>query len=135
MLLILKFSFHCLFIIKYDFMLFLISKMFILKRSRFMSTNIFLIIFFFKLNLHFIFKNSLIFLISVIIIVFVSFLFINAIISFFFIDIFMIIIIVFFVKYNAYNNFNLLIISIDFLYLKYQLDEFLFNLYIRYSLS
>ena len=51
------------------------------------------------------------------------------------IDIFMIIIIVFFVKYDAYNSFDLLIISIDFLYLKYQLDEFLFNLYIRYSSS
>ena len=42
----------------------------------------------------------------------------------------MIIIIVFFIKYNVYNNFNLLIMSIDFLYLKYQLNKFLFNLYI-----
>ena len=62
------------------------------------------------------------------------YLFINVIISFFLINILMIAIIMFFVKYNTYNNFNLLIMSIDFLYLKYQLDKFLLNLYIRYSL-
>ena len=45
----------------------------------------------------------------------------------------MIAIMIFFVKYNIYNNFDLLIISINFLYLKYQFDKFLFNLYIRYS--
>ena len=39
----------------------------------------------------------------------------------------MIIVIEFFIKYNMHNNF-------DFLCLKYQLDKFLLNLYIRHSL-
>ena len=87
------------------------------------------------MNLHFVFKKPLIFLINVVIIVFIYFLFINVIIFFFSIDIFMIVIIVFFVKYDAYNNFDLLIILIDFLFLEYQFDEFLFDLCIRYLSS
>ena len=130
MLFILKFFFHYLFIIKYDFALSLILKMLVFKRSLFIFINTFSIVSFFKLNLHFIFKKFLIFLINVIIIMFISSLFINVIISFFSINTFMIAIIVFFVKYNAYNNFDLLIISIDFFYLRYQLDKFLFDLYI-----
>ena len=135
MFFIFKFSFHYLLIIKYNLTLSLISKMFIFKNPYFISTNIFSIIFSFKLNLHFIFKKLLIFLINVIIIIFISFLSINAIIFFFSIDTLMITIIIFFVKYNTHNNFDLLIISIDFLYLKYQFDKFLFDLYIRYSSS
>ena len=135
MLFILKFSFHYLFIIKYDFVLFLILNVLILRRSRFVLINIFSIVFFFKLSLHFVFKKFLIFLINIVVIVLVSSLFINAIISFFSIDIFMIIIIVFFIEYDAHNNFDLLIISINFFYLRYQFDEFLFDLYIRYLSS
>ena len=119
MFFILKFFFYCLLIIKYDFTLSLILKMFIFKRFRFILISTFSIISFFKLNLHFIFKKLLIFLINIIIIIFISSLFVNAIIFFFSIDIFIIVIIIFFVKYNAYNNFNLLIISINFLYLRY----------------
>ena len=135
MLFIFKFFFHCFLIIKYDFALFLISKMLIFKKSRLISTNIFSIVSFFKFDLHFIFKKSLIFFINVVIIIFISFLFINALIFFFSINIFMIVIIVFFIKYNAYNNFDLIIISIDFLCLRYQLDEFLFDSYIRHLSS
>ena len=54
---------------------------------------------------------------------------------FFLTDTLIIVDIVFFVKYNAHNNINLLIISIDFFYLRYHLDESLFDLYIRYSSS
>ena len=133
MLFILKFSFHYLFIIKYNFTLSLISKVLISKRFLLISTNIFSIVFFFKLNLHFVFNKPLIFLISVIITIFSFSLFINIITFFFSIDIFIIIIIVFFIKYDAHNSFNLLIISINFLYLKYQFDKFLLTLYIQYS--
>ena len=91
----------------------------IFKKSLFVFINIFFIVLFFKLNLHFVFKKPLIFLIDVIIIVFISFLFINVIIFFFFIDILIIIVIVFSMKYNVYNNFNFLIISINFLCLRY----------------
>ena len=119
MFLIFKFSFYCLFIIKYDFTLFLILKVFIFKRSRFILIDIFSIVPFFKLNLYFVFRKFLIFLINVIIIMFVSFLFINVIIFFFSIDIFIIVIIVFLVKCDVHNNFDLLIISINFLCLKY----------------
>ena len=135
MLFILKFSFHCFFIIKYDFALSSILKMLIFKRFYFVSINTFSIISFFKFDLHFILRNSLIFLTSVVIIVFISFLFINVIISFFFIYILIIIIMMFLVEYNTHNNFDLFIISIDFLCLGYQFDEFLFDLYIRYSSS
>ena len=83
MLSILKFSFYYLLIIKYNLALFLILKVFVSKRFFFISINIFSIIPFFKLNLHFVFKKFLIFLINVIIIIFVSSLFINAIIFFF----------------------------------------------------
>ena len=133
MLLIFKFFFHYLFIIKYDFALCSILKVLISKRFFLVSINILLIVSFSMLNLHFVFRKSLIFFINVVVIVFVSSLFINVIIFFFFIDILITIDIVFFVKYNAHNNIDLLIISIDFLYLKYQFDEFLFDLYIRYS--
>ena len=45
----------------------------------------------------------------------------------------MIIVIEFFIKYDAHNNLDFFfIISINFLYLKYQFDESLLNLYIRY---
>ena len=110
--------------------------MFTFKKSFFIFINIFSIFFIFELNLHFVFKKLLIFLINVIIIVFVFYLLINVIIFFFFIDIFIIINIEFFVKYNAHNNLNLIfIILINFLYLKYQFDKFLLNLYIRYLSS
>ena len=46
MLFIFRFFFHCLFIIKYDFALFLISKIFVFKKSRLMSMSIFSIVFF-----------------------------------------------------------------------------------------
>ena len=128
-----KSFFHCLFIIKYDFTSSLISKILIFKRFYFVSTNIFSTVSFFKLNLHFVFKKPLIFLINAVIIMFILFLSINAIIFFFSTNTFIIAIIMFSIKYNAHNNFDLLIISIDFLYLKYQFDKFLFNLYIRYS--
>ena len=78
-------------------------------------------------------RKSLIFLINIIVIM-CFYLFINIIISFFLTNIFIIVIIVFFVKYNAYNNLNLFIISIDFFCLKYQLDKSLLDLYIRYLL-
>ena len=130
MLFIFKFSFHYLFIIKYDFMLCSISKVLVFKKLLFVPINIRSIISFFKLNLHFIFKKPLIFFINVIIIMLIFFLFINVIIFFFFINILMIIDIVFFVKYDAHDNIDLLIISIDFLCLKYHFDEFLLNSYI-----
>ena len=107
--------------------------MFVFKRSFFASINIFSIVSSFKLDLHLIFKKLLIFFNNVIVIVLIFSLFINVIIFFFFIDIFMIVDIIFFVKYNAYNNISLLIISIDFFCLKYHLDEFLLDSYIRYS--
>ena len=134
-LLIFKFFFHCLFIIKYNFALYSISKVLVFKRSLFVLINIRLIISSSKLSLHFVFKKSLIFFINVIIIVLISFLFINAIIFFFLIDILIIVDIIFFIKYNAYNNIGFLIISIDFLCLEYHFDEFLFDSYIRYSSS
>ena len=46
----------------------------------------------------------------------------------------MIINIVFFIKYDAYNNINLLIISIDFFCLKYHFDKFLLDLCVRHLL-
>ena len=119
MLFILKFSFYCFLIIRYNLALFLISKMLILKRFYFVSMNTFSIISFLRFGLHFILRNSLIFLISVVIIVFVSFLFINVIISFFLTHTLIITIMIFFVKYDTHDNFDLFIISIDFLYLKY----------------
>ena len=120
MLLILKFSFHYFVNIKNYLILFSILKMLIFKKSLFIFINTFFIILFFKLSLHFVFKKSLIFLI-------------NVIIFSLFINTFIIIVIVFSIKYDMHNNFDFLIISINFLYLKYQLDEFLFDLYIRYS--
>ena len=45
----------------------------------------------------------------------------------------MIIVIEFFIKYDTHNNLDFsFIISIDFLYLKYQFDKSLLNLYIRH---
>ena len=132
---ILKFSFHCFFIIKYDFALSSILKMLIFKRFFFVSMNIFSIISSFKFDLHFVSRNSLIFLTNVIIILFISFLFINAITSFPFIHTLMIAIMMFFVKYDTHNNLDFFIISINFLYLEYQLDKFLLDSYIRYSSS
>ena len=81
--LIFKFSFHCLLIIKYNFILSLISNVLVFKRPFFISINIFSIVFSLTLNLHFVFKKSLIFLINVVIIMFIYFLFINIIIYFF----------------------------------------------------
>ena len=130
--LILKFFFYCFFIIRYNFTLSSISKILILKKPRFISIETFSIISFFTFNLHLISKNLLIFLINVIVIMLILFLFINVIISSLFIYTLIIIIIMFFVKYNTHNNFDFLIISIDFLCLKYQFDKFLFDLYIRY---
>ena len=135
MLFIFKFSFHYFLIIKYNLTLSSILKILIFKRSRFVSIDIFSIVPFFKFNLHFVSRNLLTFLINVIIIVFILSLFINVIISSPSIHIFIIAIIMFFVKYDTHNNFDLLIISINFLYLKYQPDKSLLNLYIRYSLS
>ena len=129
-----RFFFHYLFIIKYNFALCLISKMLVLKRSFFISINIFSIVSFFKFNLHFVFKKFLIFFINVVVIVLILFLFINAIIFFFFIDILIIVDIVFFIKYNTHNNISLLIISINFFCLKYHFDKSLLDSYIRYSL-
>ena len=93
--------------------------MLIFKVSFFIFTNIFSIVFIFKLNLHFIFKKLLIFLINIIIIIFIFSLSINVITFFFLIDIFIIINIKFFIKYDVYNNFDFSIMSINFLYLKY----------------
>ena len=101
--------------------------------SRFIFINIFEISPILTLRLHFVFKNSLLFLINVIVIVLILFLLINVIIFSFFINTLIIAVIKFFVKYNIYNNFDFsFIISIDFLYLKYQLDKSLLNSYIRY---
>ena len=127
--------FYYLFIIKYNFTLYSISKMLVFKKSFFVLINIFSIISSFKFDLHFVFKKFLIFFINIVIIILISSLFINVIIFFFFIDILIIVEIVFFVKYDTHNNMNLLIILIDFLCLKYQLDEFLFDSYIRYPSS
>ena len=80
---IFKSFFHYLFIIKYDFTLFFISKVLIFKMLFFVFTRTFSIIPSFVLNLYFVFKKLLIFLINVIIIVFVFSLFINVIIFFF----------------------------------------------------
>ena len=135
MLPILKSSFHCFFIIKYDFALSSISKMLTFKRSYFVSIDTFSIVSLFTFNLHLISRNSLIFLINAVIIVLISFLFINVITSFFFIYTLMIAIIIFFVRYNTHNNFDFLIMSIDFLCLEYQFDKFLFDLYIRHLSS
>ena len=135
MFLIPKLFFHYFFIIRYDFALFSISKILIFKRPRFISIGIFSIISFSKFDLYLISRNFLIFLINVIIILFISFLFINIITFSPFTYIFIIAIIMFFVRYNTHNNFDFLIMSIGFLYLKYQLDKFLFDLYIRYLSS
>ena len=104
-------------------------------KKKLISITSFLIIFTFEISLHFEFKKSLLFFINVDNITFISFFSINVII-FFFINIIIIIIIKFFVKYNTLNNFDFnVIISINFLYLRYQFDKFLFNSYIRNSLS
>lgn len=135
MFFILKFFFQSFLIIKYDFALFSISKMLIFKRSRFVSIDTFSIISFFTFDLHLVSRNSLIFLISVVIIVLISFLFINAIIFFSLIHIFMIAIMMFFVRYDTHDNFDFLIISVDFLCLEYQLDKSLLDSYIRHLSS
>ena len=45
----------------------------------------------------------------------------------------MIVVIEFFVEYNTHNNFDFFFIMlINFLYLRYQFDKSLLNLYIRY---
>ena len=135
MLFIFKFSFYCFFIIRYSLALSSILKILIFKRPRFVSIDIFSIISFFKFDLHLISRNFLIFLINVIVIMFASFLFINAIIFFSLIYIFIIVIMMFFVKYNTHDNLDLLIISINFLYLRYQFDKFLLDSYIRHLSS
>ena len=133
MLLTLRFSFYYFLKIINDFALLIILNVFFFNISHFIFINIFEILFILKLNLYFVFRNSLIFLINVVIIVLISFLLINVIIFFFFINIFIIVVIEFFVKYDTHNNFDFFfIMSINFLYLKYQLDEFLLNLYIRH---
>ena len=133
MLFTLKFSFHYFFKIINDFILLIILNVFFFNISYFVFINIFEISFILTLDLHFVFRNSLIFLISVVVIILISFLSINVITSFFFINIFIIVIIEFFVKYDTHNNFDFFfIISINFLCLRYQLDESLLNLYIRY---
>ena len=119
MFFILKSSFHYFLIIKYNLTLSSILKMLIFKKSHFISINTFSIIPFLKFNLHFISRNSLIFLINVIIIVFISFLFINVITFSFLIHILIITIMMFFVKYDTHDSFDLFILSIDFLCLKY----------------
>ena len=125
----LKFFFHYFFNIKNDLILFIIVNVLTFNRFLFVFINIFSIFFAFKLNLHFIFKKFLIFLINIVIIVFIFYLLINIIIFFFFINIFIIVDIGFFIKYNVHNNLNLyLIISIDFLYLKYQFDIRRYNI-------
>ena len=131
----LKSFFYCFSNIKNDLALLMILNMFSFNISLFVFINIFKISFILILNLHFVFKNSLIFLINVIIIILISFLSINVIISFFSINIFIIVVIEFFVKYDTYNNLDFFfIISIDFLYLRYQFDKSLLNSYIRYLL-
>ena len=70
---IFKFSFHYLFIIKYNLALYLILKMFIFERFFFVLIDICSIVFFLKLNLHLIFKKPLIFFINVIIIILIFF--------------------------------------------------------------
>ena len=130
-----RFSFHYLLIIKYNLTLYLISKVLVLKKPLFMLINTFSIVSFFRFDLHFVFKKPLIFFISIVVIVLISSLFISVIISFFPINILMIVDIMFFVKYNTHNSIDLLILSIDFLCLKYHLDKSLLNSYIRHSSS
>ena len=133
MLFIFKSFFHYFLIIKYNLTLSSILKMLIFKKPLFVLMNTFSIVSSFKFDLHFVSRNSLIFLINVVIILFISFLFINAIISFFFIYTLIIVMMMFFIKYNTYDNLDLFIISINFLYLRYQLDKFLLDSYIRHS--
>ena len=133
MLFTLKSSFYYFLNIKNDFALSIILNVLSLNIYFFIFINIFEISFILTLNLHFIFKNSLILLINVVVIILISFLLINAIIFFFLINIFIIIVIKFFVKYDMHNNFDFFFnISIDFFYLRYQLDKSLLNSYIRY---
>ena len=133
MLFMFKSFFHYFLRIINDFALLMILNMFSLNISRFIFINIFEISFILTLKLHFVFKNSLIRLINVVIIMLISSLLINVIIFFFFINTLMIVIIEFFVKYDIHNNLDLFfIISIDFLYLKYQLDKSLLNSYIQH---
>ena len=133
MLFTLRSFFHCFLKIINDFTLLMILNVFFFNISHFVFINIFEISSILTLNLYFVFKNSLIFLISAVIIMLISFLSINVIISFFFINIFMIVVIEFFVKYDTHDNFDFFfIMSIDFFYLRYQFDESLLNLYIRY---
>ena len=133
MLFTLKSFFHYFSNIKNDFALSMILNMLSLNISLFVFINTFEISFILMLNLHFVFKNPLILLINVIVIVLISFLSINVIIYFFFINILIIAVIEFFVKYNTHNNLDFFfIISINFLYLRYQLDKSLLNSYIRH---
>ena len=133
MLFTFKSFFHCFSKIINDFVLLMILNVLSFNISHFIFINIFKISFILTLRLHFVFRNLLILLINIIVIILISFLLINAIIFFFFINTFMIIVIEFFVKYDMHNNLDLsFIISIDFLYLRYQFNESLLNLYIRY---
>ena len=136
MLFTLKSFFHCFFNIKNNFILLMILNVLSFNISYFIFINIFEIFFVLKMNLHFVFKKKIIFLINVVDIVLILFLSINVIISFFSINIFIIIVIKFFIKYDIYNNLDFFFnISIDFLYLEYQLDKSLLNLYIRHLSS
>ena len=101
-----KSSFHYFPKIINDFTLSMILNVLSLNISHFIFINTFEISSILKLNLHFVFKNSLIFLINAVIIVLISFLSINVIISFFSINIFMIIVIKFFVKYDTHDNLD-----------------------------
>ena len=133
--LVFKFSFHCLFIIRYDLALSSISKILTLKRPRFVSIDTFSTVPFFKFNLHLVSRNFLTFLINAVIIIFALFLFINIITSSPFTYTLIITIMISFVKYDTHNNLDFLIISIDFLCLRYQLDKFLLDSYIRHLSS
>ena len=136
MLFTFKSFFHCFSNIKNDFTLSMILNMPFFNISLFVFINTFEISFILRLSLHFDFKNSLILLINVVVIVLISFLSINVIIFFFFINTLMIVVIEFFVKYDTHNNLDFFfIISIDFFYLRYQLDESLLNSYIRHLSS
>ena len=133
MLFTLRSFFHCFFKIINDFALSMILNVLFLNISRFVFINIFEISSILTLGLYFVFKNFLIFLINVVIIMLISFLLINVIIFSFVINILMIIVIKFFIKYDMHNNLGFFfIMSIDFLYLRYQLDKSLLNSYIRH---
>ena len=126
-------SFHCFLKIINDLTLSMILNVLSFNISYFVFINIFKISSVLTLKLHFVFKNPLIFLINAVVIVLISFLSINAIIFSFSINTLIIIVIEFFVKYNMHNNLGFFfIISIDFLYLKYQFDKSLLNSYIRH---